>query len=71
MKDHNGRGRNFHLFKQSVENRFDLVLQKCFRIIGKGYRNNTSRRKKAEVLFIKKMKPLNIQEKSVKLELFN
>ena len=72
MKDHNGRDRNSHLFKHSVESRHDPVLKNDFRIIGKGYRNNTSRRKIAEGLFMKKMKPsLNIQEKSVKLELFN
>ena len=71
MKDHNGQDCNSHLFKHSVESRHDPVLKNDFRIIRKGYRNNTSRRKIAEVLFIKKMKPLNIQEKSVKLELFN
>ena len=71
MKDH-GWDCNSHLFKHSVESRHDPVLKNDFRIIGKDYRNNTSRRKIAEVLFIKKMKPsLNIQEKSVKLELFN
>ena len=70
MKDHNGRDRNSHLFKHSIESRHDPVLKNDFRIIGKGYRNNTSTR--TEALFIKKMKPsLNIQEKSVKLELFN
>ena len=62
MKDHNGRDRNSHLFKHSVESRHDPVLKNDFRIIGKGYMNNTSRRKITE--------PLNIQEKSVKLELF-
>ena len=36
-------------------------LKNDFRIIGKGYSNNTSKRKIAEVFFIKKMKPsLNI-----------
>ena len=65
MKDHNGRDRNFHLFKHSVESGHDPVLKNDFKIIG----NNTHRRKIAEALFIKKMKPsLNIQEKSVKLE---
>ena len=55
-----------------MESRHDPVLKNDFRIIGKGYRNNTSRRKIAEALFVKKMKPsLNIHEKSVKLELFN
>ena len=72
MKYQNGRDRSSHLFKHSVESRHDTVLKNDFRIIGKSYRNNTCRRKIAEVLFIKKkMKPLNIQEKSMKLELFN
>ena len=72
MKAHNGRDHNSHLFKHSVESRHDPVLKNDFRIIGKGYRNNTSRRKIAEALFVKKMKSsLNIQDKSVKLELFN
>ena len=70
VKDHNGRDCNSHLFKHLVESRHDPVLKNDFRIIGKGYMNNTSRRKITEALFIKKMKPLNIQEKSVKLELF-
>ena len=63
MKD---RDRNSHLFKHSVESGHDPLLKNDFRIIGKGYRNNTH-----EALFIKKIKPLNIQKKSVKLELFN
>ena len=50
-----------HMFKHSLESRHDLVLQNDFRIIGKGFRNKISRRKTAEALFIKKMKPsLNI-----------
>ena len=66
VKDHNGRDRNSHLFKHSVESRHDPVLKNEFRIIGRGYRNNTRRRKIVEVLFIKKIKPsLNIQEKKV------
>ena len=72
MKDHNGRDHNSDLFKHSVESRHDPVLDNDFRIIRKGYMNNTNRRKIAEALFIKKMKPsVNIQEKSVKLELYN
>ena len=55
-----------------MESRHDPVLENDFRIIEKGYRNNTSRRKIAEVLFIRKMKPsLNIQVKSVEIELVN
>ena len=72
MKDYNSPGRNFHLFKHSVESGHDLVLKNDFRIMGKGYRNNICRRKHVETLLIKKMKhSLNIQEKSVKLGLFN
>ena len=72
MRDHNGRNRNSHLFKHSVESRHDPVLENDFRIIEKGYRSNTSRRKIAEVLLIKNMKPsLNTEDTSVKLELFN
>ena len=72
VKDHNGRDRNSHLFKHSVESRHHPVLKNDFRIVGKGYRNNTRRRKIAEALFMKKIKPsLNIQENSVKLKLFN
>ena len=67
IKDHNGRDRNFHLFKHSVESRHDPVLQNDFRIIGKVYRNNTSRRQITEALFINKIKPsLNNEDKSVK-----
>ena len=69
MKDRNGRDRNSHLSRHSVESGHDPVLKDDFRIIGKGYRNNTRRRKIAVTLFIKKIKPsLNIQEKSVKLK---
>ena len=72
MKDHNGRDRNSNLFKHSVESRHDPVLKNDFRIIGKGYRKNTGRTKIDEAPFIKEMKlSLNIQEKSIKLELFN
>ena len=72
MKDHNGRDFNSYLFKHLVESGHDPVLKCDFRIIGKGYRNNACSRKIVEALFIKKMKPsLNIQEKSVKLELLN
>ena len=72
MNDHNGRDRSSNLFQHSIESGHDSVLKNDFRIIEKDYRNNTRSRKIAEAFFIKKMKTsLNIQEKSVKLELFN
>ena len=41
-------------------------------ILDSGYRNNTRKRKIAEALMIKIIKPsLNAKEKSVKLKLFN
>ena len=61
VKDHNGRDRNCHFFKHSTESRHVPVLENDFKKIGKGYRNNTHRRKIAEDLLIKKMKlSLNI-----------
>ena len=72
MKNHNDWERYSYLFKHSVESGHRLVLKNGFRIIGKGYRNSTCRRKKVEAIFSKKMEPsLNIQEKSIKLELLN
>ena len=72
IKDDNGRDRNYRLFKHLTESGHDLVLKNDFRIIGIGYRNNTRGRKKAEAHFTKKMATsLNIQGKSIKLELFN
>ena len=71
MKDHNRRDKSSHLVKHSIESGHDPVCHGNFRILDKGY-NNTFKRKVAEALLIKKHKPsLNVQEKSVKLELFN
>ena len=71
MKYHNGRDRNSYLFKHSVKTGDDPVLKNDFRIIERGHRNNTRRRKKGEAFLLKKIKPVKIQEKSVKLNLFN
>ena len=71
VKDHNGRDKSSHSVKLSIESGRDPVCHGNFRILDKGY-NNTFKRKVAEALLIKKHKPsLNVQEKSVKLELFN
>ena len=72
MKDDNGRDRNSLLFKNSVESGHNPVPKNDFRIMRKGYRNNTCRRKIAEALFIVEIEnSLDIQGKSVKLELFD
>ena len=71
MKNHNGHDKRSHLVKHSIESGHDPVRPGIFRILDKGY-NNTFKSKVAEALLIKKHKPsLNVQEKSVKLELFN
>ena len=71
VKDHNGRDKSSHLVKHSIESGHDPVCNENFRILDRGY-SNTFKRKVAEALLIKKHKPtLNVQEKSVKLELFN
>ena len=71
VKDHNGHDKNSHLVKYLIESGHDPVYHRNFRILDKGY-NNTFKRNVAESLLIKKHKPsLNVQEKSVKLELFN
>ena len=72
VKDHNGRDYSSHLVKHAVETAHLPVDTANFEVIGSGYRNNSSRRKIAEALLVKKLKPtLNIQEKSVPLKLFN
>ena len=57
MKNHNGRDHNSHLFKHSVEKGKDRVLKNDFKILGKGYNNNTSWRKIAVPLPIMKLIP--------------
>ena len=72
IKDQNGRDKNSHMVKHSIETGHDAVTSHNFKIIGNGYRNNNKKRKIAEALFIKEYKPpLNVQEKSVPLKLLN
>ena len=48
------------------------VSKDDFKIISNGFRNNTYKRKISEALMIKRFKSsLNIQEKSLKLQIFN
>ena len=65
VKDHNGRHHSSYLVKHAVETGHLPVDTANFEVIGSGYRNNARRRKIAEALLVKKLKPtLNIQEKS-------
>ena len=70
--DHAGRDQNSYLFKHSIESGHPVLDKKNYIIIGKGYKNNVRKRKIAEALLIKEMKPtLNKQDNSVELKLFN
>ena len=70
--DHNGRDRKLHLFRHSVELNHKNVERQDFKMLGKGYRNNAMKRKISEALYCRELKPaLNVQEKSINLELFN
>ena len=70
VKDYNGRDHSSHLVKHVVETGQLPVDTANFKVIGSGYRNNAHRRKIAEALLVKKLKPtLNIQEKLVTLKL--
>ena len=61
-----------HLVKHARETGHLPVDTANFEVVGSGYRNDTRRRKIAETLLLKKLKPtLNIQEKSVPLKRFN
>ena len=70
-KDHSGRDKNSHLLRHSIETGHPPTTLDNFRIIGR-YFGNSWKRKISEALFIKARKPnLNIQEKSITLELLN
>ena len=72
VKDHNGRDFNSHLLKHALENNRRHILEKDFKIIGNGFRGNNKKRKVAEALLIREIKPTpNIQDQSVLLRLFS
>ena len=70
--DHSGRDQNSHLFKHSCIKNHPDTSKIDFKIISNGFKNNYCRRKIAEALLIKQIKPsVNVQEKSYELKLFN
>ena len=70
--DQGGRDQKSYLFRHAVVNEHRNASYDDFKLIGSGFRNNTFKRKVAEALLIKELRPtLNIQEKSVELKLFN
>ena len=70
--EHIGKDINSHLYKHSIETGHQTLEISDYRIIGNGYKNNGNKRKIAEALLIKELKPtLNKQDKSIPLKLFN
>ena len=68
---HRGTDKNSHVLQHTKIKNHKRVEIKDFKILGKGYRTDFTRRI-SESLFIKKLKPdLNIQKDSYKLSLFN
>ena len=70
--DHDGRDQKSHLVRHAVVNEHRNDSYDDFKIIGTGFRNNAFKRKVAEALLIKELRPtLNIPKTSVELKLFN
>jgi len=68
---HRSADKNSHVLKHTKKTKHKRVQTNNFKIIGKGYRSDFTR-KISESLFIKKLKPnLNKQKDSYKLSLFN
>ena len=71
-KDHSGRDHTSHVLKYNIEKSHKNVNTTDFKIIDKNFHNNKQKRKIAEALWIKDLRPtLNMQEKSIQLKLFN
>ena len=71
-KYHNGQDQHSDLVKRVIENNHLPVVKDDFTKLEGGYRNNTHKRKIAETLMIKVIRPsLNTKEKSVELKLLN
>ena len=72
IKDHNGRDHTSQVWNHSIEKSHKNVNTIDFKIIDKNFHNNKRKRKIAEALWIKDLRPtLSTQEKSIQLKLFN
>ena len=70
--DHTGKDNNSHLYKQSIKKGHQTLEISDYQIIGNRYGNNWNKRKTAEALLIKELKPtLSKQAKSIPLKLYN
>ena len=72
IKDHSDRGGASYMVKHNIETSHTDVNTAHFKIIDINFSNNKRKRKIAEYLWIKDLRPtLNVQEKSIPLKLFN
>ena len=72
IKDHSGRDHTSNIWKHSMEKSHKNVNTIDLEIIDKNFHNNKEKRKIAEVLWIKDLRPtLNKQDKPTQLKLFN
>ena len=68
MKDHNSRDHTSQVWNHSIRKNVNTI---DFKIIDKNFHNNKRKRKIAEALWMKDLRPtLNTQEKSIQLKLF-
>ena len=71
VKDHTNKDVHLHLIKHAVESGHEVLHVTNYNIIGQGYQNNR-KRKIAEALLIKEIKPtMNRQHQLIALKLFN
>ena len=69
---YNGRDYTSHVLKHSIEKSHKNVNTVGFKIICENFHNNKRKRKIAEALWIKDLRPtLSTQKKSIQLKLFN
>ena len=72
IKNHSGRDHAAHMVKHNIETSHTDVNTANFKIIDINFSNNIKKRKIAESLWIKDLRPtLNAQKKSVPLKFFN
>ena len=72
IKGHNSREHTSQVWNHSIEKSNNSVNTIDFKIIDKNFHNNKRKRKIAEELWIKDLRPtLSTQQKSIQLKLFN
>ena len=71
-KEYVDKDKKSHMLQHIIQSGHPSVLLNELKILGKGFNNNTVKRKISEVLLIKQYRPtLNTQENLISLEFFN